>query len=60
MVMVTPPVEPDREIPVPAVSDVTPVLAITPVDEVYEIPVPPERLVLEILLLKVFQSVLER
>ncbi len=37
-----------------------PVFAMTPVDELYEMPRPPERLVEETLLLKVFQSVEER
>ena len=43
-----------------AVIEVTPVLVITPVPEVYEMPVPPESEVLEILLLKLWKSADER
>ena len=51
--MVTAPVAPDTLIPVPATFDVTPVFAITPVAEEYEMPVPPESEVEEILFWKV-------
>ena len=58
---VTAPVAPDAVIwfAVPA-SEVTPVLVMTPVAETYEMPVPPESEVEEILLLKVLKSVEER
>ena len=57
LVMVTAPVAPDTEMPVPATLEVTPVLVMTPVAETYEIPVPPDSDVEEILLLKVVKSV---
>ena len=60
MLMVTAPVAPLTEIPVPATLEVTPVLVMTPVAEAYEIPVPPESEVLEILLLKRVKSADER
>ena len=50
---VTAPVEADAVSGYEALSEVTPVLVITPVEELYEMPVPPEREVLLILLLKV-------
>ena len=53
LVMVTAPVAPETLMPEPATFEVTPVLVITPVLELYEIPVPPESEVEEILLLKV-------
>jgi hypothetical protein len=54
--IVTAPVEPETEIPLPEMLEVTPVFAMTPVALLYEMPVPAERLVLEILLLKSVQS----
>jgi hypothetical protein len=42
------------------VADVTPVFVMTPVEELYEMPVPPESDVDETLLLNVVQSELER
>ena len=60
LVMVTAPVAPLTLMPEPATLEVTPVLVMTPVPESYEIPVPPESDVEEILLLKVVKSVAER
>ena len=60
LVSVTAPVEPETAIPAPATSDVTPVLVMTPVAELYVIPVDPLSDVEDILLLKVVKSVAER
>ena len=60
VVVIGPPVNERPVVPPLACTFVTPVLAITPVEGLYEIPVPAESDDEEILLLKVAKSVNER